>query len=193
MLPDFPAIKRRYSEAFIRYIKKKQKAHPFLGQIRQHVVPEGNRMKMIREDGEEDGLNFERISHKVSVTPEDIITKGPAAFIEPAEEVAQALMEQQESLFFRRLNESVQKVGNVVDGGGKKFTFDTYLELLKKVDIDFDENGIPRIPQLLVGSEAYERLSKLVPQWMEDPAFKELMRVKKKEWHDRESNRKLVD
>jgi hypothetical protein len=91
----------------------------------------------------------------------------------------------------------VNKTGNVISGKGKPFTFDHFLEALEKMLIDFDEDGNPFMPSILISPEDWERIKSDFPKWDTDPENKKkiqsIINKKRDEWYDRESHRKLVD
>jgi hypothetical protein len=84
-----------------------------------------------------------------------------------------------------------------VNGKGQPFTFELFLETLEKISIDFDDQGNPYLPTVVVSPELGAKLKSKLPEWEANPdydkRFKELIERKRKEWNDRESHRKLVD
>src|SRR6266850_1498376 len=52
--------------------------------------------------------------------------------------------------FFEQLRQVMEATGQVVDAKGKPYSHDLYLDLLEKVDIDFTEDGQPKMPTLVV-------------------------------------------
>ena len=69
-------------------------------------------------------------------------------------------------------------------------------DMLEKIHIDFDKNGQPRMPNMVIHPDTLERIRPKLAEWEADPAIKkrriEILAKKKEEWRDRESNRKLV-
>jgi hypothetical protein len=63
--------------------------------------------------------------------------------------------------------------------------------------MDFDELGFPIYPTLILSPDLYEKVKSELQRWSSDPKViarqKEIIDKKRKEWLDRESNRKLVD
>jgi hypothetical protein len=48
------------------------------------------------------------------------------------------------------MSEGVEKVGNKIDGGGRPFSPDLFLEALEKVWMKFDQSGNPKMPSLII-------------------------------------------
>ncbi|MCK4818719.1 hypothetical protein KA005_23305, partial [bacterium] len=94
------------------------------------------------------------------------------------------------------LNEVTAKTGNVVDAGGQPLSHELLLKTLETIQLDFDDNGKPIMPTLVVSPQQYEKIKVKNIEWENDPEcqkqFEQMMNRKRKEWHDRESNRKLV-
>ena len=148
-------------------------------------------------DGEVDRPNYERLSSALSVKDDDLIKMGPQAFIDGLNRTAEELREQQSKLVFERMNEVTQKTGNTVDAKGQPLSHHLLLQTLEKIEIDFDDEGQPIMPTLVVSPAQYEKFKKKIVEWEKDPKcqdnFNKLIESKRKVWHDRESNRKLVD
>ena len=197
MLPDFPRIKDKWAKTFIKYVKANVTRASLLSQIKTVPHFEGNRMSTQYSDGEVDRPNYERLSSALSVKDDDLIKMGPEAFKDGLDRTAAELREQQSKLIFERMNEITQKTGNAVDAKGQPLSHDLLLQTLEKMQIDFDEDGQPLMPTLVVSPGQYEEFKKKIVEWEKDPKCQEnynkLIESKRKEWDDRESNRKLVD
>jgi hypothetical protein len=107
------------------------------------------------------------------------------------------MKKQQAQLFFTKIEEATEKTGNIVDGKGKPFSPEFFLEALDKILIEFDDQGQPYLPTMFVSPELGNRIKDKLPEWESDPnhkkQFDELINKKRAEWNDRESHRKLVD
>ena len=90
-----------------------------------------------------------------------------------------------------------KKVGTSINAMGRPFSTDLLLEALERIQLDFDDDDNPKFPTMVVSPEMFEKIKDKLPAVGEDPnfdkRFEELILMKKQEWHDRESNRKLVD
>ena len=197
MLPDFPRIKKRHAEAINRYLRQLIRQDALFADIKEERQFEGDRMAMKTQDGEIDLTSYKEISGSHTIKREDVIAKGPMAFIENVHEMVEAVKKQKAQLFFQKMHEITQKTGNIVDGKGQPFTHDTFIETLKKMWIDFDEHGKPMMPTIVVSPELGEKIKERIPEWEANPEYKkqfeEVIEAKRKEWNDRESHRKLVD
>ena len=109
---------------------------------------------------------------------------------------AQDMARQSETMFFQKLDESTRESGNALDAGGRPFGPAILLETLDKIWIDFDENGRPEMPTMVLHPDLFNSIKDRLPEWESDPDFikkrREIIERKKEEWRDRESHRKLV-
>ena len=65
--------------------------------------------------------------------------------------------------FFAGLDEASQRAGTNVDARGKPFSWDTFLDGIEAVEIDFDDEGKPKMPTLVVSPNNLERIKALPP------------------------------
>lgn len=197
MLPDFPRIKKKFMDGVTSYMRNSANQDPMFSQIRSEMHFEGNRMATSPQDGGLDESGYQELSGGIEVKREDIIAKGTMAFIEPIENAAEEIKKQKAEMLFSKMKEITEKTGNVVDGKGKPFSFELCLEALEKIQIDFNEDGTPSPMTLVVSPQLMVKIKEKMPEWEQNPEYRkrhdELMARKRKEWDDRESNRKLVD
>ena len=95
------------------------------------------------------------------------------------------------------MNQVTASTGNVVDAKGKPLTPDQFLDVMERIEMSFDQNGKPMLPQIVCGPQMVEQMKKILEQIDTEPELKqrhdELLRRKRENWCDRESRRKLVD
>lgn len=197
MLPDFPEIKRKFIEVVNKYLRHLTRQDPLFSKIHEEHHFEGDKMSSRTVSGEIDESGYKKFSSEFTISREDIISKGPKAFIENIEKVAEDLKKHKAELLFGKLNEATEKTGNIVDLKGQPFTFDHYLEIFEKIWIDFDDEGNPYMPSLVIPPKDEPMLKGKLLEWSANPEckkkFDKLIEKKKAEWYDRESHRKLVD
>ena len=100
-----------------------------------------------------------------------------------------------ETMLFQTLERTSNEVGNAMDMKGQPFTLESYLDMLEKVDINFDSFGMPEFPTQVIDLSMgptvraeFERFK--TSSVLRDRA--EFIMQKMKDWHDRESRRRLV-
>jgi hypothetical protein len=197
MLPDFPKIKKKHVEAINKYLKELIHQDPLFSGIRVEHHFEGSRMSYKTVDGEPNETEYQAASSEFQVKREDVIAKGAMAYVENLRDAAEEMKRQKAGYLFEKLKEVTDKTGNIVNGKGQPFSFELFVESIKKIWIDFDEGGKPIMPTMVVSPELGEKLRVILPEWEKNPEYKktidDIIDKKRKEWNDRESHRKLVD
>ena len=199
MLPDFPRIKERLLRLASIGYRRRINADGLIGQIAAMPYFEGEQFASgdVEWHIEESPAEVKAISYEIQRSA--IIDRGPAALVESLENAAQIHLKELHELLFRKHSEATERVGNAVDALGRPFSADLYLEMLEKIQIDFDASGRPDTSgaRLVMHPDVAERVIPLMQQWENDEDFqrryRDLMLRKRDEWRDRESNRKLVD
>lgn len=198
MLPDFPALKQWIKERLHDQLRVLSENDPFMSSLRVERYLEGSRLKCHTADGYQDEAPYTTLSSGFEFKRADILEKGgPAVFLEATQRIAEEIKKQKSEMVFKKLNEITEATGNVVKGNGGPPTPELLLQVLEKMDIDFDEEGNPHMPSLVVSPDMHNAIQAKLPEWDKDESIKErqkeLIEKKRKEWHDREGNRKLVD
>jgi len=94
--------------------------------------------------------------------------------------------------FFEMIRRSSEAAGTATDLGGRPISYELWLEIVAKIDIDFDDQGNPDLPTLVVGPEMAEQLRALPPPTKEQRAAMDaLIEIKRKEHNARRRDRKL--
>ena len=197
MLPDFPKIKKKHGEAINKYLKDLIHQDPLFLGIRVEHHFEGSRMSYKTVEGEPNETEYQAASSEFQIKKEDVIAKGAMAYVENLRDAAEEMKRQKAGYLFEKMKEVTDKTGNVVNGKGQPFSFELFVEMIKKIWIDFDEDGKPIMPTMVVSPELGEKLRVILPEWEKKPEYKkiidDIIEKKRKEWNDRESHRKLVD
>ena len=198
MLPDFPMLKRKIQEMTEKDMQKQVYQDSILSRIRREQLFEGNRTSMKTKDGKTEESNYRKISAPYSVEREDIINKGHVVFIENIRgEMIENVRGQQIRQLFDTVGKAAEKSGNVVNGKGQPITFERFLELFEKIQIDFDEEGNPHELSFAMHPSMFAKIENKLQEWENNPEYnkkyEEILEKKRKEYHDRESRRKLVD
>jgi hypothetical protein len=197
MLPDFPTLKKKYESITQNYINATQEQDPILSKVGKVHHFEGDRFSSNPQVVGKDESTYKEISFEFSIKREEIIDKGFNAFIEYIRDMGENFKENQAREMFSKIDEATRNTGNTIDAKGTPFCYEQILEALDKMWIEFDDNGSPYMPTLYVGPELNEIIKEKIPEWDKDPQanlkLETIINKKRNEWHDRESNRKLVD
>jgi hypothetical protein len=198
MLPDFPKVKSYISRCLVGRLRNKvHQSDPLLSLIKRRTQFEGNRHSVSPKGGPPRTSGFETLSSEFKIPNDELIEKGPGAFAERIDKVAQDLIKGASGMMIRTMRETSEQTGNVIDSGGKPLTPDLLLQLMQKVEMDFDDNGNPTNMAFVVSPDIWEKYKDKIREWDNDPGIirrrEIIMQEKRREWRDRENNRKLVD
>jgi len=94
--------------------------------------------------------------------------------------------------FFEYLGRICDATGNTVRTDGQPPNHDLILDMFDRMEFDFDEQGTPLMPTLVVHPTMAETLSKIPPPSEEQKQrFRTIMERKTREFNDRRRTRKL--
>ncbi len=94
--------------------------------------------------------------------------------------------------FFNVLSRSSQAAGTVFEAGGRPFSFEVFLESLQKMNMEFDKDGKPEFPKLIVNPELAKQIQALPPITSEQQKLlDDLVDRKRKEFNARRRDRNL--
>jgi len=196
MLPDFPEIKRKLKLDFNKALSNKVELDPLLSNIRKSKKHEGQSLTTKTFDGHFDKTSYKKIGSEFKIKIDDIIENGYNAYETHINEIADDIKKQESGIIYAKLNEVTSKAGNVV-ASNKPLSPEIIFQALKKMAIDFNDDGTPRNLTFVMHPDQWGKIKDLIPTWERDPEYNrqynEILEIKRKEWDDRESNRKLVD
>lgn len=89
------------------------------------------------------------------------------------------------------ISEVVDAIGNTVDAEDQGFSFDLLNQALEKLRVDFDEDGNPILPTLVVNPNMYERIKDIKPTPEQAQRFREIIEAKKEEHDAQKRSRRL--
>ncbi len=198
MLPDYPELKRKLNEKFEGMIKAEIEKEPLLSRIRKNIIHEGDALVVTSSDGYSSQTTYPTFESTFNISYDDLLRKGPEAYFEKKMAVAKDMASKLVGNVYAKMDEVTERTGNVVSGKkGEGITPHLILDLLEKMEINFDETGNPIMPEIHLSKEVYEKLNsqKIDPKTVAEieRRRREIVDKKRKEWIDRESNRKLVD
>ena len=133
-----------------------------------------------------------RTEMKFSLGVDELVNGNLEAFAVALDDMATDALKQLMPKLFERIGCLSKAAGTTVDARGEPLSYELYLRGLETAEIDFDENGNPDLPTMVVGPDLYEAWQKLPPPTeAQQKALHELIERKKREFNDRRRHRKL--
>ena len=198
MIPDFPDEKEKLMQIWFSYLNfKHNELLGFFGTIPTHRNHEGNQWDLNRADGTYDRQQYKTIETYMNIEYKDIPNLTSEKIQEIITKIAEDMARQMSQNMFAEISRVTKSIGNEVNLNGQPFEKESFLEVLSKIDIDFDENGKMKSPSIIMSPKMWEENKDRFATWEEDKDFlakhEAIISKKREEWCDRENNRKLVD
>lgn len=193
MLPDFPKIKKYILSDFEEKVREKTYAvGSILSEIGERLLHEGASSRIRNQAADfEDTTRLERIEQLFEIRTVDLIEKGVSAYYEKINDLACRFAESHEKMLFKKIEQVTEENNMMVDCKDKSFS-EGILELIGKMDIDFNSKGEPLFNFII-----HPSLSGKIRQLECDVIFcekwKTILNKKKQEFNERTADRKLVD
>lgn len=160
MLPTYPKLVRdRQSRNTERVRARVRQISPMIGLIKGYQLFEGRSSAIQREDGKLDETPIHRATGEVTIKRELLVDFNEATVAEHLEEIAEQLARRMSEHFQQRMNEVTAATGNVVDGGGKPFSEDIFLDAMEAMEHNFGQDGSWKPPTIIVGPGLAEKIA----------------------------------
>jgi len=197
MLPDFFSAKKQLTRKLMRELRTQIDASaPIFSQIRAYVMAEGDTFSYQTFDGNIEKQKFKAWTQRMEVQADLPPQQLQAEMEKKFREITEAAGRHFETSLFDTVREATEKTGMGFDAGGKPFHPSMPWDMLERMDVDFDTNGEPVMPTLVVHPDMFKAIEKKIPEWESDPELQKrrngVLAKKKGEWLDREARRKLV-
>ena len=159
MLPTYPKLVCERQNRNIEVVRDRvNQLSPMVGLVKAHQLFEGRSSAIQREDGKIDETPIHRASGEVTIKREILFNFNEATVAHHLEEIAEQLARSMSEQFQKRINDVTAETGNVVDGGGKPFSEDIFLDVINVMEHDFGKDGSWKPPTMIVGSGMAEKI-----------------------------------
>ena len=193
MLPDFLKTKEKLKRMIDAETKKAQLQHmgPF-ADVPQSKIFEGDKVVFVSEDGSCEEVKMEKAEVKIEIKWEEIEEMTHDRVLDKIDTLARDMAKKIANSLYELMSEAAEETGNVTSLGGKSISVDLLLEGIEKMHLSFDEEGQPSGLTFVANPKLSPSLDEAISQLMTDQRYQTLIEHKRKEWHVRESRRKLV-
>lgn len=131
------------------------------------------------------------------IVPEDIRMINLEEFRAMLLDIATGLTESRGRTMFSQLDDILDKAGRTTDAEGKPFTFELWLHGIESIDFEFDDNGNPLYPTLVIHPAMSATVEKVFAEVEKDPILRQklndVLNRKREAYYAKEANRKLAD
>lgn len=184
-----------YEDAFIQYFQETTRSfmslnNEFLSGIgtTSHEGP-----ALMRTSADDVILDKEpaKVEIKFNVPFEVILKTDIEAFMVSIDEASESGIESLVPQLFEFLSEVCDANGQVVDGRGRPFSYDLFLELIEKIEISFNDDGTPNMPTLVIHPDMRKVLEANAPSEQQQKQMEELISRKRDDFFAKKRTRKL--
>lgn len=198
MLPDLPKLKADIVQVYHTIFKNRLNAYlGVIGEVPRYCIKEGSNPVTVRPDDTHDETELKAASAETMFKLEEIPHLSIEQRIARLDVAAREMAEQISSHAFEVINKAVDKAGNVVGAKGKPFGAEALFEVMEKIQMGFEDDGIKHKEIAMVMPPALiDRAKATMEQILQDPEllkrYEEIIDKKRTEWRAREAARKLV-
>jgi len=208
----FPQVSNACNLAIEQYIMQVMRyGDSFISQIPQYPIYEGENTLYTQmgtaEIGEQTNATHEvsaeeiaalhEVSGRGSIKNDDIRSVHLEALAEMLFNIAQGLQEGRGRTFYSELNSILHKAGRASNAKGEPFTFELWLQVLENMEFEFDEQGNPIWPTMVIPPAMEPAVKRVFQEADADAqktqALRELLHRKREAFNAKEADRKLVD
>lgn len=92
---------------------------------------------------------------------------------------------------FKGIEEITNATGNVVNAGGKPFSWDHFNDVIEKMSLEFDDDGNPLLPTMVVHPNQFEKIKSIEPTPEQLSRKSEIIERKRAEFYAQKRTRRL--
>jgi len=199
MLPDFVRVKKRNERQLLRWLEEQiPELTPLVKGVQRFRQHEGRLGGIVRSDESEGILNYPPAEFQLEVSREDIRSGDIERIKVKVLDLAKRMGEHQVKEMLKVVGEAADATGNVVNAAGGELTKEHFLDLFRRIQMDFDPVTLQPLPgwMFVMHPDLAQKIVPKVKAWEQDPTFKaeyeEIIQHNREEWRAREANRKLV-
>ena len=173
MLPNFTKVRTRANRDLLRWVRQQIPAlTPLLHGVATFQQHEGKIGRIVRADESEDSIDYQPVSSQFVLNREEMKRSDLKTLQQKLTEVANQIGQAQTQKMLETVGEAADSVGNVVHASGE-WTSDTVLEVIRRVEMDFDPQTLQPEPGWVwvMHPDMAASVVPKVKEWEKDPAF----------------------
>lgn len=198
MLPVFPDARKAMAETFSHYLfEALWDESPILRCIPVSPQLEGRSATYERVGGEMVDVDYKAQSVQRKLEFQEARGLAPDAFMEAAASIGSEMAAKMSEDVFAYLSKTIDSVGNVAVSRDDGISFESFLDLNSKMDLDFKDDGSPVNRTIVLSPEVHRTFRASLQEWHADAekcaAMDAVLKRKKQEFNEREARRRMVD
>jgi hypothetical protein len=171
-----------------KYCDNFMKSDPLLGRINveRDIHPGGIRYQ---EGSKELITEKTQIGAKIEINNDALINYDIANFSEQLANFAFEFLKSMFKSFIQTMEKITAFSGNVTKSQGKDFSWDSIIDGLEKVEIQFDEDGMAKFPELFLSPEVFDKIKQPTPE--QEERLEQILQEKKIKYYAKKCSRRL--
>ncbi len=134
---------------------------------------------------------IKEISTEITFTFDEVINFDLESLCATIYALCSAKIENIQRVLYKNISDASHLTGNIVDAGGAKLNYDLILNMLEKIEVDFDDSGNPIMPEFHMSTHLLPQLKDLKFSMEQEKKFNEIIEQKRKIWYAKKCYRKL--
>jgi hypothetical protein len=156
MLFRLAKLDREFNDAFRNYLQVRSRSSPLLREIKSHVIHEGQENTIIRSPTDVDPTEMFSASAETQTPFNEIDSVDLNYIAAELNKLGQQFEEQFSKRLFQTLQSVTTKTGQTVDARGQPLSNELLLEVLSKIQMDFENSDSGNVT-LVVSPGSYAR------------------------------------
>jgi hypothetical protein len=198
MLPDLSTVRSEVETHLQEHLQQRLKTEwGLLYEIGFSMYHEGDDSSSSDQEGKDIPTQWFQASSKIEVKYAEIDSLSLTDLKSRFDNIAKDIALQKSKSFFSFLDKALVGAGQVVKSSGNPISAEDWMKGLEQISIEFDGRNRPILPTITCSPEQAARLREELQRAEKDvdfvQKFNNLMLQKRVAFHDRETNRKLVD
>jgi hypothetical protein len=194
LLPTATKLSADFFAALMQHVSTQMRGG-ILQQATQLVIHEGNRWRIVREDGSVSESELTEVAQEIAIPTSDLAALDFPSVLAKANELAGSFRKEAGDSMIRTLVEELPKSQQTGDPA-RPFDHEHFFEALEQMHIDFDENDKASSLSFIVHPDLLPRLKALDEEFNASPELQArhdaIMKKKLEEFREREARRRLV-
>jgi hypothetical protein len=187
---DTPAYQKAMAEFAQSVVNGLAEIHPVVGQLRRHATAHAGPTRNVPGPEPLDHPMF-RLEQRVTI-PDNVIRESLLDdYGSSLVEIGAQFCDQMTERFVQRMSEVTDATGNSLDVEGRPLSHDLILDAIERVEIDFDDEGNPRMPSLMANPQTLAPLARIQPTDEQIRRYEQIMTAKKAAHDAQKRHRRL--
>ena len=134
---------------------------------------------------------IKQISFSIAIPVDVVINYDIEKFAVSINDFTQERINKMHRMMFDTIDKVTNLTGNIVNAEGKPFNADMFLEMLEKVEIQFDRQGEPIMPSLILNPKLLEKIKDTKLTKEQEERKNKILEAKKQDYYAKKRYRKL--